>query len=380
VAVVVDVKPLEGVESIRSTGFSLSELGYEEQVVYGTLPQENTFDFFLPLGWQTTEQPYFVLKFAHAEIISGESVLDVSLNGIPVGSTLLNVDNAREGELLISLPSHLLRSGRNQLTTGVEMAIADIDPCAGAGNKRAWTVINSESEISLPYQTINLPADLSLLPYPFSQPIGFDDTVFVLPDQTSDQLLEQLTQIAIQLGSATTTDSIVVETQYASEAVPADLTGKHLIVIGRPSANNLIAQINHDLPQPFIPDTDILQPLIVDSVAFLPDLSRDAGLIELLSSPWSKDDTILAITGTTDEGVVLAIQAITDSGLRLSGNLAVVEPTSAGLDEEQAQISSYSIDTRATQVVEDEAETTSKTEIEPSSERILISLASRWWK
>jgi hypothetical protein len=120
--------------------------------------------------------------------------------------------------------------------------------------------------------------------------------------------------------------------------------------------------------------------LIVDSVAFLPDLSRDAGLIELLSSPWSKDDTILAITGTTDEGVVLAIQAITDSGLRLSGNLAVVEPTSAGLDEEQAQISSYSIDTRATQVVEDEAETTSKTEIEPSSERILISLASRWWK
>ncbi len=376
VAIVVELGTLSKSDDPDVSSFTLASLDYEDQIVYGILPREYKFDFTLPLGWQLEESPFLVLKFAHANIITPESALDVKLNNVPIGSALLDDSNANEGELTIPLPGRLLKAGRNRLGVTIEMGLLDADLCDALGNQRAWTVISSQSEIFLPYKAIDLPSDLGLFPYPFSQASGFDQTALLLPDQPSPQTFSQLIQLAVRLGSAARTEHISVQVNYASEADQAIRQNYHLILFGQPTENSLLAEANDKLPQPFAAGSNILEPLAVDSVAFLPDPNRDAGLLEIIESPWHEEYSLLAITGTTAEGVELAVQTLLEYARQLEGNLAVVEPSYDLLSDEPPQLSTYSVDTRQPVSVNQETSDTN----EAISEKDLFSLANRWWK
>lgn len=376
----------------RVPSMTLASLGYEDEIVYGALPQNYDFHFTLPLGWQVEEPPSFVLKFAHADILDPyESAMDISLNGVPIGSTLLDESNADEGELTVSLPGRLLKSGSNRLSIGVEMNFpaASRDKCRDLLDERAWTVISSESEIFLPYHAVDLIPDLSLFPYPFGQNSGLDQTLFVLPDQPGKSILDYLMQLVVRLGSPVRTEYISAHVAYASEVTQDAWKDHHLILLGRPTENVLLGEFNSYLPHPFVADSDILEPLAIDSVAFVPDPSRDAGLLEIAESPWNEKYALLAITGTTDEGLRLAVQTLLEQTDRLQGNLAVVEPVFDPFSGELTQVSTYAADTRPPVLIIDEEASTADNELELEKETTTedvtfkddkILLAERWWK
>lgn len=377
-------------EAPHIPGMTLASLGYEDEIVYGAKPQDYTFYFALPLSWRLEEPPLFVLKFAHADILDPyESVIDINLNGVPIGSTLLDSSNATDGELLVSLPEHRLRAGSNRLRVGVEMNFPGSDnayKCKVLGDERAWTVISSESEIFLPYATVDLPPDLGLFPYPFSQNFGLDQTLFVLPDQPYKAVFDYLIQLAVRLGSPTGSEYISAHVVYASEASQDIWQDHHLILLGRPTENVLLGEFNPHLPHPFVADSDILEPLVIDSVAFSPEPGRDAGLLEIADSPWNEEYALLAITGTTDEGVRLVVQALLEQTDRLEGNLAVVEPGFDPFSDKADQVSIYTTDTRPPAAIDEEASTTeNELEEESTSDNAAfeddeILLAERWWK
>lgn len=378
-AVVIDILPLSESSASGVSSVTLAALGYEDEVVYGALPQDYVFNFDLPTGWQFDDLPSFVLKFSHADILDPyQSIIDVKLNNLPVGSTLLDKTNAREGELVISLPEHRLKPGQNRLQVGVKMSIPNntTDPCQSIGDERAWTVISNQSEIFLPYNSISLPAELSLLPYPFSQNIGFNQTLFILPDETTPSTFNDLTQLAILFGSASRTENIVSHVAYASEIDETLRKNYHLVLLGRPSQNSLLREINASLPHPFAADSDMLESLVLDSVAYLPDPNRDAGLLQVLNSPWNENYGLLTVTGTSDEGVKLALQTLLERSARLKGNLAVIEPPLDPLATEPNQVTVYSIDTRSRPAVSDEQSSVQS----GLSESEATSLAGRWWK
>jgi hypothetical protein len=380
VAVVTRVGAASGSVAHVATSMSLASLGYEDQIIYGAAPQDYTFDFTLPLGWRLDAPPFLVFRFSHADILDpGESAIDISLNGVPIGSTLLDESNAEEGELTISLPARLLDPGRNHLGIGIEMNFpaSSRDKCRDLLDQRAWTVISSESEIFLPYNVIDLPPDLSLLPYPFAQGSG-DQTLFVLPDQAYPTVFSDLIQLAVLLGSSGQPGFVSPRVAYAAEVDEEPRANYHLILLGRPTENALLRAANAYLPHPFVPGSDVLEPLAVDSVTFLPDPERDAGLLEIIVSPWNEDRSILAITGTTDDGVGMAVQVFLDPSLRMKGNLAVVEPAFNALTGESIGVSTYATDTRSPSTLADEDTGTYRDSMSLGGDLFL--LAERWWK
>ncbi len=376
VAIVVDLLPLPKPDAPQTASLTLASLGYEDMVSYGAAPSQYNFSFYLPPGWRLEDAPYFVLKFAHADILDpAQSILDVKLNNLPVGSTLLDDKNVNAGELTVTLPAQRLRTGRNRLQIGIEMNLPTGDKCTNAGDQRAWTVISSESEIFLPYQAINLSPDLELWPYPFSQGDGFDQTLLVLPDQPTPPLFNDVIQLATQLGSVSALDQIQARVAYASEVNQETQHNSHVILLGRPTENTLLREINSNLPQPFEADSDLLKPLAIDTVAFAPVPNQDAGLLEIVNSPWDENYSLLAITGTSEVGYRLAFQTLLAGNAELKGNLAVIKPAVDPLSSEPNQISTYSIDTRPPAPVEGESSLNSTL---PDTE--LSRLANRWWK
>ncbi|MFZ5917454.1 MAG: cellulose biosynthesis cyclic di-GMP-binding regulatory protein BcsB [Chloroflexota bacterium] len=380
-------------ETSRPPNMTLASLGYDDEIVLGAKPQDFTYDFFLPLGWQLEESPSLVLKFAHAQILAPlDSIIDVALNGVPVGSALLDDSNAQNGELTIDLSAHRLMPGRNQLRVGVEMNFpgsTNLEKCKLLADDRAWTVISSESEIFLSYYDIDPSPDLRNFPRPFSRNEGVGQTLLVLPDQPQPAMFDALIRLAIRLGSPTSTEFLSVHVAFASEIDRETWQDYHLVVLGRPTENTLLGQFNTLLPHPFKADSDLLEALVIDSVAFEPDPSRDAGLLQLAESPWNADYSLLAITGTTDQGVLLALNALLEQSEQLQGNLAVIEIPARAETDEPAQAQIYTTDTRPPASKEitpgspDDATGEPATETLPDGQTIsadTLLLADRWWK
>lgn len=378
-AIVTDIVDISDTNELAAPSITLASLGYSDQVIYGASPQDFAYDFQLPLGWQLDQAAFFKIKFTHSKVLDPlESVMDLRLNDVPIGGTLLDRSNIEAGELTIPLPTRLLRAGNNRLRLGVEMNFAGANrvKCLDLNNDLAWTVISSESEVFLPVNTAEVRPDLSQFPYPFSKVDRFDQTLFVLPDQPSLSVYNYLAQLVLRLGSLNQTETFAARVAFASDVEESMLENYHLIVLGLPSQNTLLTKINKDLPQPFTPDTNLLAPLAVDTVAFLPDENRDAGLLELISSPWNAEYSLLAISGTTEEGVRLALQTLLEPARPLNGNLAVVEPNLAAVaGASENLVRTYSIDTRPVTLV-----SASGDGVKDTSKKHLALLAERWWR
>lgn len=377
VAIVLDVLPLPKSEESHEASITLASLGYDDEIVYGAAPRSYSFWFELPPGWRLEDSPFFALKFAHADSLDPyQSVMDVKLNDVPVGSTLLDESNVDNGELVASLPINLLRTGLNRVQVDIEMSLVNGDKCQDEANERAWTVISNQSEIFLPYNALDFGPSLRHFPYPFSEPSGFAQTLLVLPDQATDLMLNDVMQLAVQMGRSTKPENISPRIAFANQVDETLLEDHHLILLGLPTENLLLQEANQYLPQPFLPNSNALEPLVVDNVALVSDPDRDAGLLQMTTSPWNDAYNLLAITGTSEEGYKLTFQPLLNATWRLNGNLAVIEPVIVPNPDDSNQVDVFATYIQSPASTDSEASVdTGDTNPEDS-----LSLAKRWWK
>jgi hypothetical protein len=326
VAIVQTVFLPEPVES-RQLGvdFTLADLGYEEEVVYGTRPHILDYHFDMPLGFAVTEEARFTLHFGHAEIASpANSSLNVQFNGVPIDSVLLDESNASEGALEVLLPSWLIRAGRNAVRVSVEMNLDDEEKCMFLDIEQLWTAIYSDSSFHLPFTSQDLESSLDLFPYPFDERPNLSGLLLILPDRPGELDYDLMLQVSAGLGAADQGDSLALTVTTADLVTQEDREDRDLILIGRPSVHSAIAELNDRLPQPFEAGSDLLRSQ-VESMLLAQDPSRAIGLIQELAAPWDPERTILVLTGTTDEGVAMAAETLLSESDELTGNVAVVE-------------------------------------------------------
>ena len=150
----------------------------------------------------------------------------------------------------------------------------------------------------------------------------------------------------------------------------------NLIVIGQPSRNPLLRELNDWLPQPFQEGLDTIRP-VLDSVIFADVFERDVGLLQELASPWNPRRTIAVVTGTADEGVGWAYQTLIEGPQGLHGNLAVIDRGHLAATDEEGLI--HAVDTRLRQAQEltsAEGQTIPEAKVQDTR---LLRLAERWW-
>jgi hypothetical protein len=166
--------------------------------------------------------------------------------------------------------------------------------------------------------------NLGVYPYPFVNIPTLSNTAFVL-DQNNPSSWSVASQIAYGLGDRVRGSVIDLAVAY-DDAIPEDIrSSRDLIVVGLPSELTLISELKEALPAPFEDGQNIP---VVDNqqvtYRFPPETS--IGYLQLLASPWDPSRTILAVVGSTNDGVQLAGNALVDPLLRsrLAGNFALV--------------------------------------------------------
>lgn len=339
-ALVREIRPSPPITVALETGLTLADLGYTDQTVYGVHEQELVYWFHVPFEWEITKDAYLRLAFSHSEAIDEQvSMLTVLLNGAPLATVTLDQENATEGSLQVHLPdSHIQRGSNNKISIRASMD-TDRDRCKAIDFQQIWLSISQESLLHLDHrmQDVNV-LDLDAFPFPFHTQVDLSDVLFVLPPVPGLVEQEALLQLAAVLGNAAG-GTWLSPAVYLGEVPGVEMLDRyHVVVIGRPTINPMIQQINPLLPQPFVPGTDEVEHQVGEVLLRLsPD--TPLGYIQEIPSPWNAHRALLVVTGTTDEGVAWATHALSHQMWRLKGNLALVREGEEGIEIQ-------SIDTR----------------------------------
>ena len=308
----------------QAVRLTLADLGYEDSTSSGSF-QSRSYWFNLPLAWELNQGAYFELHFSHSQLINYEnSSLTVLFNSRPLVTIGLSEETSQGGILQVELPgSPLAHSGRsNRIEVQAEMQPRD--KCGSAD--QLWTVIKSDSLLHLEHgKQNNRTLDLALYPIPFDRQPDLSDVRFVLPELPQPGEWELALQLSAALGSEVDGSKIIPAVTLGAALLDTDLSDYHLITIGRPTRNPILQQVNTQLPQPFLPDSDRIEQKLREVVLRLPP-EVSLGYVQLLPSPWNENLGLLAVTGTSDEGVTWASQSLSQTSLsrQLSGNLAVI--------------------------------------------------------
>ncbi len=310
-----------------STTLTLADLGYADRTVVGAHGHEIEYRFELPLGAVLTEQAALHLRFRHTRLISADkSSVTVELNKRPLESAPLTAETADGTELTVPLPPSIARSGqRNRLL--IKVQLEPLDPCVDPSAGYFWFTVAADSYLELPYRSVNVKSlwNLDFYPFPFGHHPNLQQVAFVLPRSPTDFEVEIMARLAADLGDAADGRPLFPAVILGRPQDATELAGRHIILIGRPTRNPLLHEINGRLPQPFIPGSDQIEQVLDQVVLRLPP-GLDLGYLQLIPSPWDEERALLAVTGTTDEGMNWAARVLTTPQLawQLKGNLALV--------------------------------------------------------
>lgn len=384
-----EVAPPAGVSGAPPPqSYTLAQLAGGDETFYGTRQQERLYSFTLPPGWKSTGPSLLTLRFSHASTLDPEqSVLDVRLNDQPIGSTFLNQENVTGGQWAVPLSQRILQDGENHIRIGVEMTqpgTNETDRCRLSDDQRLWMVIDQNSQLSVPYSIVDPRPDLSHLPYPFGQESGHSQTLFVLPKGYDAGMSNDVVQLAAQFGAAVKNDHLAANVLLASKAEQNTWQDHHLVLLGRPTQNALLSEWNDNLPWQFARGSDTLARISGGDPGLELQLGDDAavGLIQIAQSPWNKTRTVLALTGTTDAGVHLAVQTLLDPEQRLRGNLAVAETRSptTGSSTRRIQVTDTRPPIPETPDTPGDGDPGGPSGLSTLSDTDKILLAEYWWK
>jgi cellulose synthase operon protein B len=306
---------------------TFADLGYDALTMSGVGRSETSVRFTVPPGFVTDEDAYLDLTFNHSGLLDfSRSGLTVFMNGNLIGSLLLSEQTATTNTQRIKIPVSSLTPNTNELRFQVDLA--PLSQCSFIDTSNLWFSILPESVINLPLSpataTTTAPRDMDSYPYPFTGEPSLSNLNFIL-SKNDPASWNTAAQIALQLGRQATGAIFSPGVSFDGE-LPDDVRkDKNLIIVGLPSKLQTLGEINDSLPAPFDKGTNVAV-LQGQQVAYRFPADASLGFLQLVESPWNSNNVILTVTGTTDDGVKQAGNALNSPVLssRLKGNFALV--------------------------------------------------------
>lgn len=189
-------------------------------------------------------------------------------------------------------------------------------------------VIQPTSYLVLPHRSAPIPLDLRMFPYPIYQETFLPEkAVLVMPSQPTEQELQAVFTVAGAMGKLTRGKFLMTYTT-ADLLDPAALDESQAIFVGKPSS---FPQLN-----------GVSLPASFTGTSFNdPQISPDDGVLQIFVSPRNPLRTWLLVSGSTDEAVVKAAQALSSGAIRPGSrtDLAIV----SDVQPIPRQVDSYSI-------------------------------------
>jgi cellulose synthase operon protein B len=313
---------------ISKTDISFGELGYGVNTSTQLGVNWYTYDFNIPPGQISVDQPYIDLVFSHSALVDFErSGIGIYLNGDLVGSAIFEETNTNFVTARINLPASGFVSGYNVIDVTGTLIPRDI--CSVFSTNGLWMSVFPDSVLHLPLVTAPEAGyelkDLRDFPQPFTNNPNLTNTMFVVPSD-DPHAWTTAGRLAYTLGDLAGGSLLGLEAAFGEDLASIQIPGRNLILVGKPSLLPAVSQLGDALPARFEPNSN--EALLENQqVIYRFSSEKSLGYLELLTTPWDSASTILAVLGTTDDGLTYAGDALLTARVRdaLRGNFATLD-------------------------------------------------------
>ncbi len=327
VAVVADVREHLENSVMPHDDMTLAEMGYDHVTREQAGQHYAEFMFYVPPGYMVSDSAYIDLIYNHSALLNFEqSGIALSLNYQTIGSAVLNEESTRRMTMRISLPHSEIHVGNNAL--GVSMVLVPSTNCLPADVQGVWGKIWSDSLLHIPLEPISEgrtpPSVLNHASRLLLASPTMEHVAFVVP-RNQPVAWNVATQVAYFFGRSFEGDIFEATTIYA-DAIPESIAQEYnWVLVGRASTLPVITSLRSALPIPFDDQGDIATSQGSRIIYRFPD-EVSLGYIQLFPLPDNKEHVGLALMGSNDPGLEMALNAFVQPNLswQLAGNFAVV--------------------------------------------------------
>jgi hypothetical protein len=323
---------------VSDVGMADLEAGFAEDMTFGALSGEELnfqkfgtnkkyIPFTIPPGLSIGAEAYLDLYYNHSQLIDYlRSGIVLRINNVPVGSARLGDTTANYSQVRLLIPNTALKAGMNLLEIQVDLVPRNI--CTDVRHESLWVTVFPESLLHLPVTELGFveAGALGDYPLPFAGNEELSDTLLVVPGD-SPAAWGAAARLAFNLGSLTGGRVSSPQLVFSASFSLADAAGRNVIVIGQPGEMPFLDELNSIMPVSIGADGELM-PEGGAMVEY--DISTDAsvGYLVLVQSPLEQEKAVLALLGSTDEGVHWAVDVIVNEGARSKmekGNFALVQ-------------------------------------------------------
>lgn len=310
--------------------FSLKDLGYINET-YNLSDTSGEYVFYVSKEQILTREGYVDLNYYHSSLSnSADASFDVRLNGETITDVSFKEESQQITTLRIKLPPGSMIFGEN--TFEIRTAFQTTPSCDGSGLQDPWLIISEETAFHIPVATDGVPIpalqkDLAFFPDLFLLRSDLGDTAFILSKANPDGW-KIAGDLAYEFGSTIAPPIPNMAVAFADDVKESIRDNYSLIVIGTASSSPFLMEINESLPAPFDPTNNTASERQMQIVYRIPP-GVSVGYLELSSSPYNKDASVLVVSGNSDVGVEFASNALLISDFRsqLAGVFAVTNGT-----------------------------------------------------
>lgn len=327
-------------DALRAESLTLRDLGQTEDVVLSGLGVSRyDIEFTIPPGTELDEDAYVEVFFNFSKLLENpNSSFTILINETPIESVVLGDldDEAAVSEadaqgirtLRAPITTGLVNpGGENFLTMIVNSATPEFE-CTTPDGDVIWFTIASTSSMYLPRKFAEAQPEenyVSNFPSPFANLPNLSDVWINLPAQPTDEELQQTFRfVSLLSGAVLNAEGIQPKINLGDLPTGTDTSQYHFIVVGRPTTNSLLYQLNELqvpagdeyfsfdrplLPQPFVSGTDDIEQ-VLDDVSYRLPPGYEVGILQQFDSPWSQTRKILLVTGTGERGQRDAMNAL----------------------------------------------------------------------
>ncbi|HBI92073.1 MAG TPA: cell wall anchor protein [Terrisporobacter glycolicus] len=274
----------------------LKDLGYENVFVKGPFSQEVIMDINTSKSHLVTSNSKLNFKMRYADNLDFDrSLVTIYVNDTPIGSKKLTKENSNNDFIELNLPKEILNKNYYQIKVVFNLELLDV-ACVTRDTDNPWAYISNESYIDFDYKENN---DLSFRSYPFPlvKDEQFNDLTVVVPNNVVPKDLNNLAGIISYLGRDVDYNNGDINIIKESEVKNSD-KNKNLIVIGTPTNNSLVKDLNSNLNIKFNSDYNGFESN--DKIKFVGDFSSTLTSVQFIKSPYNKEKSVLVIAGVNN--------------------------------------------------------------------------------
>ncbi|WP_214628285.1 cellulose biosynthesis cyclic di-GMP-binding regulatory protein BcsB [Paenibacillus agaridevorans] len=311
----VDTPPVSVNRSVR-----LTETGDK---LVGEHHQARHYFVALPANRSIAESSKIRLDFRYAGNLDfSRSLVTILINDKPVGSKKLSEERADGDSITLPIPKNLLVTGNFTATAAFDLELPE-GYCVQSEEQNPWAFVSADSEMQL--NTLDR-TELLLdnYPYPFLRDGLYHKTAVIVPKTKDRYVLSSIAGLFSLLGQYAEGNTGELAF-YDDDADPAGYRDGNVVVIGTYKDNELIRGVNDQLFFRFGVDGGTV--LSNEKKTLDPDYGSRIGTLQLLESPWTPGNGLLAITGSKGEDVLLAIKLLTSESQRwrVSGDAVLTD-------------------------------------------------------